>query len=136
MKFSTKTTYGLRAMINLAKNSEKGSISLTNIAKDENISQRYLERLFSNLKNAKLVKSTKGASGGYVLSKKAEFINVLDIINALEGQISAFHCLDDEGKVYCSKSCNCGVTSVLAKMQSAVNGALRDIKLSDLISKT
>lgn len=120
-------------MINLAKNRKKGSISLANIAKDENISQGYLERLFSSLKKAKLVNSVKGASGGYKLSSDPKNINILNIINALEGKTPPFYCVDNDSKVYCSASCECAVSSVLFKVQNAVNSTLKDIKLSDLV---
>lgn len=132
MKFSTKTTYGLRAMINLAKNSGESAISLTKIAKEENISQGYLERIFSILKKAKLVKSEKGSAGGYKLFNNSKKINVLDIINALEGKNPAFYCVDNDNKVYCDVSCECAVSLVLAKVQSSVDSTLKKIRLSDL----
>lgn len=132
MKFSTKATYGLRAMIRLAKYKAGESVSLSSIAKAENISQKYLERLFSELKKANLVKAEKGVSGGYKLLKDPAEINVLDIINALEGNISPFHCNSEEGKVYCNVGCNCGVTLVLNKIQSSVALTLKSIKLNEL----
>lgn len=120
-------------MINLARNFKGKSVSLANIAKDEDISQGYLEKLFSSLKKAKLVKSVKGASGGYKLSNDPKNINVLDIINALEGENPPFYCVDNDNKVYCSASCECAVSSVLSKVQNAVNSTLKNIRLSDLI---
>ncbi len=134
MKFSTRTTYGLRAMINLAQTHGQGSTALSKIAKDEKISQGYLERLFKNLKNAELVKSIKGASGGYELAKDPSRIMVFDIVKTLEGKMSPFHCLDDSGKIYCDKKCNCGATLVLAKVQAAVNRTLRSMTLKDLVN--
>jgi len=133
MKFSTKTTYGLRAMIQLAKSWKKGSISLSSIAKKESLSQGYLERLFSKLKKAKLVESEKGASGGYALCEAPNKIKVFDIIKSLEGKMSPFYCLDEDGKIYCSNKCNCGATLVLVKVQQAVSKTLKSIKLSDLL---
>lgn len=132
MKFSTKTTYGLRAMINLAKVADDKSVSLATIAKNENISQKYLERLFSDLKKAKLVEAEKGASGGYKLAKKASLITVYDIVSTLEGEISPFHCLGANGKIKCSSKCNCGATLVLVKVQKAIVETLKGIKLEDL----
>ncbi len=133
MIFSTKTTYGLRAMINLAKKEKKTSISLNDIANEEKISLKYLERLFASLKKAGLIKSVKGAGGGYKLAKPANRIVIYDIIKALEGRLSPFHCLDEQGKVYCSNKCNCGVTAVLTKVQSSINKTLKQIKLSQLL---
>lgn len=133
MKFSTRTTYGLRAMIKLANESEGETISLARIAKEEDLSLGYLERIFARLKKSGLVKSEKGVSGGYRLSKDSSEINVFDIVEALEGELSPFHCLDKDGKIYCSKQCNCGATSVLVKVQQAVSTTLRGIKLNDLV---
>lgn len=133
MKFSTRTTYGLRAMIYLAKNWDKGSVSLSSIAKIENISQKYLERLFAKLKKSGLIKATKGAGGGYRLARKSSQINIFNIIKTLEGRMSPFYCLDETGKIYCSSKCRCGATQVLIKVQQTVNSTLKSIKLKDLI---
>lgn len=133
MKFSTRTTYGLRAMINLAENHGQGSIALSKIAKNEKISLGYLERLFSKLKKADLVKSEKGAAGGYELNMAPSKIKVFDIVKTLEGELSPFHCFDENGKIYCANKCNCGATLVLTKVQEAVNKTLRSMTLKDLI---
>ena len=133
MIFSTRSTYGLRAMINLAKRAKRGSVSLHAIAQEEKISLKYLERLFAGLKKAGLVKAEIGAGGGYSLAKPAKQINIYDIIIALEGSLNAFHCTDDKEKIYCSKFCNCEVTHVLLKVEQAVNQTLKKIKLSQLL---
>ncbi|MBA3047437.1 Rrf2 family transcriptional regulator [Patescibacteria group bacterium] len=133
MKFSTCTTYGLRAMINLAQNYNSGNVSLSSIALEEKISHKYLERIFAKLKKAGLIKSAKGARGGYKLLISPARINVHDIIKALEGKMTLFYCLSEDGKVYCGNKCECGATKVLLKVQQAVNNTLRNIKLSDLM---
>lgn len=120
-------------MIRLAKSQCEKSTSLSSIAKKENISQGYLERLFVRLKKAELVKSVKGAGGGYKLTRNPNQINVYDIVKALEGKMSPFYCLSEDGKVYCSSKCKCGATLVLIKVQQAVNSTLKSIKLKDLI---
>ena len=133
MKFSTRTTYGLRAMIRLAESYDQGSLSLQKIAQEEKLPHKYLERLFAQLKKSGLVKSEKGVMGGYVLIKNPDKINVYEIIKALEGTISPFHCINDKGEVHCSKKCGCEVVSVLAKVQTSINKTLINIKLSSLI---
>jgi len=133
MIFSTRSTYGLRAMINLAKQSRLSSVSLAIIAKQENISLKYLERLFANLKKAGLVKAEIGAGGGYKLAKSAKRINIYDIIKALEGRLSPFHCTGDKKKIYCGQLCDCGVTQVLSKVEQAIAKSLKDIKLIQLL---
>jgi len=133
MIFSTRTTYGLRAMINLAKQEKQGSVSLANIAKDEKISLKYLERLFANLKKANLVKAEIGAGGGYKLAKNAKRINIYDIIKALEGKLNPFHCIGSKKKIYCGELCDCGVMQVLSKVEQAITKSMKDIKLNQLL---
>jgi Rrf2 family protein len=133
MIFSTKSTYGLRAMINLAKHQNQGSVSLATVAKDENISLKYLERLFVGLKKAGLVKAEIGAGGGYALARSAKQINIYDIIKALEGEFNPFHCTGKKEKIYCNSRCKCEVTYVLSRVQEAIDSTLKDIKLSQLL---
>ncbi len=133
MTFSTRTTYGLRAMIYLARNQTKNSVSLAKISQDEGISLKYLEKLFASLKKAGLVKSVKGVSGGYHLTAKPSQINVFNIIKALEGRMELFHCLDKNGKIYCSKRHKCGASLVISKLQLAISQTLGKIFLSQLV---
>jgi len=120
-------------MINLAKRRKQDSIALSQVAEDEKISLKYLERLFSSLKKAGLVKAEIGAGGGYKLAKSAKLINIYDIIKALEGELSPFHCTGDKAKVYCGSSCNCGVTQILLKVEQAIAKSMKKVKLSQLL---
>jgi len=132
MKFSTKSTYGLRAVIRLAEHWDKGNLSLATIANEENISLGYLEKLFSKLKKAELVKADIGVSGGYSLSKNPKDVSAFEVIKTLEGQKSIFYCLDGSGKVYCSSNCHCGGNKFLVKIQNELIKTLQKIKLSEL----
>lgn len=85
MKFSKKSRYGLRALIDLAVHSENGYISLSSIAERNEISPQYLEQVFANLRRAEIVKSVKGPQGGYLLKDSPDEITVSDILLALEG---------------------------------------------------
>ena len=133
MKFSTRTTYGLRALISLADNYKNKAISLSFISKKENISLGYLEQIFAKLKKANIVKSEKGINGGYLLSKKPNKITVFDIISSLEGGLSFFNCVNESGKIVCDKKNNCKAVNILQKIQRTVNLSLKNIKLSDLL---
>jgi Rrf2 family protein len=135
MKFSTKTTYGLRAMILLALNIREKSLSLASIAKKENISQGYLEKIFACLKKEKLVKAAKGVKGGYRLASPPKKINIFKIVEALEGEHRPFYCLGKSGKKYCGPDCNCEVSLLFARIQKAITETLRNVRLSDLIKK-
>ncbi|WP_240376658.1 cysteine metabolism transcriptional regulator CymR [Bacillus piscicola] len=96
MKISTKGRYGLTIMMALAKKHGEGPISLKSIAKDYNLSEHYLEQLIAPLRNATLVKSVRGAYGGYMLASEPADITAGDIIRVLEGPISPVEVLEDE----------------------------------------
>ncbi|AZB43732.1 Rrf2 family transcriptional regulator [Bacillus sp. FJAT-42376] len=96
MKISTKGRYGLTIMIELAKKHGDGPTSLKSIAKTNDLSEHYLEQLIAPLRNAGLVKSIRGAYGGYVLGDEPENITSGDIIRVLEGPISPVEVLEDE----------------------------------------
>jgi len=88
LKISTKGRYGLTIMMELAANYGEGPISLKSIAEKHQLSEHYLEQLIAPLRNAGLVKSIRGAYGGYILSKPPQNITAGDIIRVLEGPIS------------------------------------------------
>lgn len=87
MKISTKGRYGLTIMIELARKYGGGPISLKSIAEDNDLSVHYLEQLAAPLRNSGLIKSIRGAYGGYVLTKEPSAIKAGDIIRVLEGPI-------------------------------------------------
>ena len=88
MKISTKGRYGLRALVDLAANGDNTTVSLVSVAQRQKISLNYLEQVFATLRKAGIVKSVKGAQGGYMLSKKPEEICLGEILIALEGRFS------------------------------------------------
>lgn len=96
MKISTKGRYGLTIMIELAKNFGDGPVSLKTIAQNNNLSEHYLEQLVSPLRNAGLVRSIRGAYGGYVLTRKPSQISAGDVIRVLEGPITLVEGIEDE----------------------------------------
>ncbi|SDM99910.1 cysteine metabolism transcriptional regulator CymR [Sediminibacillus halophilus] len=96
MKISTKGRYGLTIMIELAKNYGNGPVSLKTIAKENELSEHYLEQLAAPLRNACLVKSVRGAYGGYILAKQPSEITAGDIIRVLEGPITPVEGIENE----------------------------------------
>ncbi len=133
MMFTSKTEYGLRAMVSLAKNKTGEPVSLSKISQEEHISQAYLERLFSKLKADGLIKSSKGAMGGYLLSRQPEKITMYEIIEALEGPLAVFSCMiDDEKKMICSVK-NCLTKKVWSELQRNIIKTLRGFTLADLV---
>ncbi|MFB1050722.1 cysteine metabolism transcriptional regulator CymR [Paraliobacillus sp. JSM ZJ581] len=96
MKISTKGRYGLTIMIELAKRVGEGPVSLKTIANEKQLSEHYLEQLVPPLRNACLVKSVRGAYGGYMLAKEAKDITAGDIIRILEGPITPVEGIENE----------------------------------------
>lgn len=92
MKLSTKGRYGLRAMIDIAVYSEKEPVPICKIAERQSLSERYLEQLMSLLRKNGLIRSVRGAGGGYVLAKDASEISVGDVLRALEGSLEPVDC--------------------------------------------
>lgn len=131
MKLSTKGRYGLMAMYNLKENMGKGPIALKDIARDENLSESYLEQLFTLLRRADLVKSIRGAGGGYVLARDPKNIAIGEIINALEGDLS-LSCCDLGKKPDCNKQEECATRDILSKLQDQIEGVMESMTLADM----
>ncbi len=126
MKFSTRGEYGLRATVNLARCYPLKK-SIKEISKEENISAKYLERLFSELKEGGILKSLKGKNGGYFLSDNPKKIAVGKIIELTEGPM-AIKCYGTN----CKKLKECPSSLVWIKLGEQIKKTLYDIKLSDL----
>ena len=137
MKLSTKSTYGLRAMVNIALEHKKGAVSIKEISVKEGISSVYLEQLLNKLRRENLVTSVRGPSGGYVLSRAPGKITVADIVKTLEGRISPVDCASgrESWKMACGKSKGCAAKTVWTKLAKAINDCLESVTLADLCSK-
>src|SRR5690606_5949374 len=125
MKISTKGRYGLTIMIELAKNHGKGPISLKTIAGKHELSEHYLEQLISPLRNAGLVKSIRGAYGGYILGDEPAKITAGDVILVPERPISPVEVVEDEEPAK---------RELWIKIRDAVNEVLDSTTLEDLAS--
>ena len=133
MKLSTRTRYGIRSILELAENYGKGPVQLKKIAKDQEISIKYLEQLMAILKSAGIVKSTRGSKGGYILAKQPKEIKLSDCFNYLEGPIVTVECVENEN--YCTKTNDCITRQVWSEIQEAVISILESYTLQDLINK-
>lgn len=131
LKLSTKGKYGLKAMFELALSSNGEPVSLKYIAKKQGISDQYLEQIFSILKKAELVKSVRGAQGGYYISKEASEITVADILKVLEGDMAFTECLLD--KDLCENFDSCATKYVWAKVKESIEEVTNSISLQDMI---
>ena len=134
MKFSTKGRYGLRAMLDLAINSSGDHVSLYSIAERQNISENYLEQVFSTLRKSGLISSVKGAQGGYVLAVPASKIKVGTVLRALEGDLSVVD-EDVEGSSPEDALKNCIKVNVWDILNEGINHVVDSITLEDLVNE-
>lgn len=133
MKLSTKGRYGVKAMFELALNYGKDPLSIKAIAEKQNISEYYLEQLFGNLRKSGLITSSRGAMGGYVLSKSPSEITAGDILNVLEGPVEISECISDE-EMNCSKANYCATRLLWLKISDSVNDVINSVTLQDMVN--
>ncbi len=131
MKISTKGTYGLRAVVELAARYGDGPVSLAAVAAEQGISEAYLEQLMRSLKSAGLVTTARGKSGGYLLTKDPVEISVGEALRALEGSTDVAGCVSAEGKV-CENACTCSARPLFLKLQSRINAVLNETTIGEL----
>jgi Rrf2 family protein len=131
MRLSKKAQYGTRAMLELALHYQRGVVSLSHIARAQGISLKYLEQLIRPLKQAGMVKSMRGASGGYELNRPPSCIYVGEIIRALEEPINPVECLDNSD--WCERSGKCRARGVWVFLSRVIQDALDGITLDDIV---
>ncbi len=134
MKLSTKTRYGLRALIELASSGDQ-QIPLAKIASNQNLSANYMEQVFVTLRKANIIKSVKGAQGGYSLAKSSDQITVADIIRVLEGEILIVEGDDDKANesLIAHNMRKCLQEKVWIPINQSIKLVIDNITLADLV---
>jgi Rrf2 family cysteine metabolism transcriptional repressor len=134
VSFSTKGEYGVRLMAQLAARHGSGPASLGEIAEQEELPRAYLEQLVMSLRDADLVRSTRGAHGGYELARPPDMIPMGEVLRALEGPIAPMICATEEpGHGACARSGHCTVNFLWTRVRDAIVGALDSMTLADLV---
>ena len=136
MKITTKGRYGLRALIDLAQYSEIEPVSISSIANRQGISERYLEQLMTMLKKAGLIKSIRGAGGGYVLAKDLTEISVGDVLRALEGNLEPVECTAFSQDDTCAAAGGCVTKYVWQRINESINRTVDEISLEQLVRES
>lgn len=133
--FSTKGEYGVRLMVQLGRHHGSGPASLAEIAAEEDLPRAYLEQLVMSLRDAGLVRSTRGAHGGYEVARDPAEIRMSEILRALEGPIAPMICASDdpEHATVCDRSSRCTVNLLWVRVRDAIAGALDGMTLADLV---
>lgn len=132
MRLSTKGRYGLMAMFQLALEYGNGPIPLKYIAEKQNLSESYLEQLFSTLRREGLLTSVRGAQGGYELSKKPEDITVGEVLRALEGDMAPADCAGNDISE-CAMEDSCVTKLVLVKIKESIDEVIDSITLRHMV---
>ncbi len=130
MKLSTRSRYGLRLMLALAKNYGKGNTFLKDIARDEEISEKYLSLIIIPLKSVGLVSSVRGSTGGYTLAKEPAQITLKNIVDVLEGDCLV-DCLKDPKA--CARISTCVSRDIWAMLGGKISETLNSITLEQLV---
>ena len=133
MKFSARVSYGLRAAIVLADHYGKGPVLGKEISEAEGLPAAYLEQIMASLRRADLVDGTRGAKGGYVLTKAPEKITVTDLVVALEGPIQLSDC--PGGTSCCNDSAACSIREIFSAAEEALVTTFNGHRLSDLLER-
>lgn len=131
MKISTKGRYALRLMVDLAMNSAGEPVSLRDVAKRQEISDKYLEQIISILNRAGYVKSIRGAQGGYLLRREPKEYTVGMVLRLTEGSLAPVSCVEEDAS--CSRQQNCATGILWKKIYDAVGSVVDQITLQDLV---
>lgn len=132
MKISTKGRYALRLMLDIAEHSGGENVSIKDAAKRQNISIKYLEQIVSMLCKAGLLRSQRGAQGGYKMTRSPEKYTVGDILRVTEGSMAPVDCLGDEVN-QCPRLAVCPTIKLWEGLYDAINTYLDSTTLADLM---
>ena len=131
MKLSTRTRYGIRAILELAENEGGEPLQLRIIAKNQGLSIKYLEQLMGTLKLGGFVRGIRGAKGGYILAKAPNEIKLNDVFTCLEGPVVTAECVENED--YCVRTADCAARQAWRQVQDAVKNVMESITLQDMV---
>jgi Rrf2 family protein len=131
MKLSTRSRYGTRMMVDLAQHYDEGPIRISDIAKRQDISVKYLEQLIIPLKTTNLIKSARGPKGGHMLARSPDEITVGEIVKVLEGGIDLVDCIENPEE--CDRSNGCLTRGIWEEATKAMYDKLNSTTLSSMI---
>lgn len=132
MKISTKGRYGLRSLVDIVINSNGDHVPLCKIAERQNISENYLEQIFSTLRRSGIVKSVKGSQGGYLLVKNPELIKVGDVLRSLEGNLTV---IDSNLYKDFNNIESCLKRAVWDRLDKVINDVVDSITIEDIVDE-
>jgi Rrf2 family protein len=132
MRISSRTEYGVRILVTLARRHGEGPLSLAGISKAEKLPHAYLEQLVGDLRRADLLTATRGQSGGYQLARAPELISVADAMRALEGPLVEMPCAGPDNLEACDRPQPCSVHEVFQRVHEALEGTLSTTTIAEV----
>jgi len=136
MRITTLAEYGVICALHLARRASEGPITGREIADLERLPSDYVEQILLRLRRANLVRSTRGARGGYALARPADRISIRDVIEASETMTFDLHCVSHPvGEERCSSSHNCSIRPVWMLLQRKIDDVLGGVRLADLLAE-
>jgi len=131
MKISTKGRYGLRILLDLALHENDTPRLIRDIARSQQISEKYISRLIIDLRRGGMVRSIRGAKGGFRIAKEPREITLLDIVEVMEGPLSIVDCVRVPEK--CMRNDKCAAHEIWHKLNSEIRESMRKVTLQDII---
>lgn len=136
MRLSRKGEYALRAMIVLGKSYGSGPVQIQKISDGEAIPKKFLEQILLDLKKAGLLKSKRGAGGGYELICPPEDVTLARVIRVIDGPLAPLSCVSTHAHVRCPEEATCGLYSVMMDVRNAIAGVLESVTVADICGRT
>jgi Rrf2 family protein len=130
---STKSRYGLRTLIDLASRAQTAPVSLKDLSKDQSISKKYLENIFRMLLQGGIIRSVRGARGGYQLAVDPAQITLLEILNVIDGPVALLECIRNGG--VCKKVKECPTRNLWKDLENHIVSYLKERTLKELIDQ-
>ena len=139
MMLSKKSIYGLKALLNLARNLERGQVLIAQLAAEERIPKKFLEAILLALKNGGVLVSRIGKGGGYSLLVPPRVLTIGRIVRILEGDLAPVSCLREANDATCDEcddAASCGIRLVMADVQQAIGAVMDTVTLADMVNRS
>ena len=133
MKISTKGRYALCVMVDLAEHRQEGCVALKDIAVRQNISKKYLEQIVALLNRPDILRTVRGAQGGYMLAKAPENYTVAEILKIAEGSLAPIPNLDDPSEA--AAAADAQLLPIWQGLYNVVNDYLEGITMQDILDR-
>ena len=133
MNFTAKEDYGIRAVLDIALNRHRAPIQAREIAARQDIPEQFLEQLLAALRRAGIVRSIRGAAGGYDLARPSDRISVGDILRALSGPIVPVQCVNEDDSTLCPQQELCSVSHFWTRLKDAIENVVDGTTIQDLV---